>query len=42
MCQVITVGDSFLAAVRKEFSPIFQRFGFVEVGKENILNYAPR
>src|SRR3989442_846044 len=34
------LGDSFVAAVRKEFSSIFQRFGFVEVGEESNLNFA--
>ena len=34
------LGDSFRAAVRKEFSSIFQRFGFIEVGEESNLNFA--
>ncbi len=34
------LGSSFLAAVRKEFASTFHRFGFVEVGQENNLNFA--
>src|SRR5690349_5521813 len=34
------LGDSFVTAVRKEFSSIVEGFGFVEVHNENNLNFA--
>lgn len=35
-----TLGSRFIAGVREMFAPLFERFGFQEVGAEDNLNFA--